>query len=69
MTSQGILWGVMVHEKPKPRKDAGSFASGFVVHDDLFHLAPPSVVPIGAESVERKAARVRELEAREGRKV
>ena len=66
---QIMMWPVLQSDKPAPRKGNGRFASGFVVHEDLFALQAPEAVPVGAECEERKAARLREIEARKAVKV
>ena len=61
-SQQLVMWPVLQSDKPMPRKGSGRFASGFVVHDDVFALQAPDECPIGAECEERKAARLRWLQ-------
>ena len=62
MQTQLVMWPVLAPDKARSRKGAETFASGFVLE-----LKPPAWLPEGAEGVERKAARLREIEEREGR--
>ena len=68
---QLVMWPLLPAERQARRKSSGVFSSGFSVTDDLFSftLRAPEVAPGGVEAEERRAARVREIEARKAVKV